>query len=280
MTTSVNSRPLASGRVAEVYEWGDGLVVKLWRRDGHEDAAREARIARAACAGGARTPEVIELVEVEGRAGIVFERVDGPTMVRALTSQPWRLLQLARQLAELQAGLHRCPAPPGLDSLHHALERDIRRAQGLDETQQTAAIALLNSLPAGDRLCHGDLHPDNVVMSPRGPVIIDWANAAAGPPVADIARTGYLLRSSTLPSFIHPFHRLLITLFRAAFYRHYLWHYRALQPLDRRQLAAWAVPVAAARMSEGIAAETAACRAAVSNGIRNASGADSKRREA
>jgi aminoglycoside phosphotransferase (APT) family kinase protein len=261
---------LASGRVAEVYEWGEGRVLKLWRRGGGQDAEREAGIARAAHDGGVFTPAVFELVEVAGRAGIVFERADGPTMVRALLDRPWRLFQLARQLAELQAGLHRCAAPPGLRTVHQRLERAIRRAAGLDEPHKEAAIRLLNALPAGGRLCHGDLHPDNVLMSARGPVIVDWADGAIGPPLADVARTAYLLRSSTLPASMPLLRRLFITLIRELVYRTYLRHYASQHPIDRLQLAAWAVPVAAARLSEGIEEETAACVAIVSNGIGDA----------
>ena len=128
---SLPETPLASGRVAELHQWGDGLVVKLWRRGGQEDAEREARIARAAYEDGAATPKVIEVVEVKGRGGIVFERVDGPTMVTTLTTQPWSVFRCARQFAELQANLHHCPAPPELISAHAALEAGIQRADGL-----------------------------------------------------------------------------------------------------------------------------------------------------
>lgn len=40
-----------------------------------------------------------------------------------------------------------------------------------------------------ERLLHRDLHPDNVLLSGRGPVVIDWTNARAGDPALDIAMT-------------------------------------------------------------------------------------------
>jgi thiamine kinase-like enzyme len=42
-------------------------------------------------------------------------------------------------------------------------------------------------------MCHGDLHPGNVIMAGDGPVIIDWFDASRGDPVADIARTSLLM---------------------------------------------------------------------------------------
>ena len=42
-------------------------------------------------------------------------------------------------------------------------------------------------------LCHGDLHPSNVILSPRGPMIVDWFDASRGDPAADIARSTLVL---------------------------------------------------------------------------------------
>lgn len=52
-------------------------------------------------------------------------------------------------------------------------------------------------MPDGNQLCHGDFWGGNILMSPRGEVIIDWNRACYGNPLADLARTtnaavGYL----------------------------------------------------------------------------------------
>ena len=69
---------MALGRTAEIYPWTEGWVLKLFYewfpRDG---AAYEARIARAVHAAGLPVPAAGNLVEVEGRMGLEYERVDG-----------------------------------------------------------------------------------------------------------------------------------------------------------------------------------------------------------
>jgi aminoglycoside phosphotransferase (APT) family kinase protein len=46
----------------------------------------------------------------------------------------------------------------------------------------------LHEIPFEDAmLLHRDLHPGNVILSPGGPVVIDWTNAAAGDPAVDVA---------------------------------------------------------------------------------------------
>ena len=48
----------------------------------------------------------------------------------------------------------------------------------------------------GARLVHFDLHPDNVLLGPDGPVLIDWTNAHAGDPDADVALTWLIAETS------------------------------------------------------------------------------------
>ena len=55
--------------------------------------------------------------------------------------------------------------------------------------------ASLHALPARrgfgpqDRVLHLDLHPDNVMLEARGPVVIDWCNPSGGQADLDIAMT-------------------------------------------------------------------------------------------
>jgi aminoglycoside phosphotransferase (APT) family kinase protein len=48
----------------------------------------------------------------------------------------------------------------------------------------------------GARLVHFDLHPDNVLLGPDGPVLIDWTNARGGDPDADVALTWLIAETS------------------------------------------------------------------------------------
>ncbi len=54
---------------------------------------------------------------------------------------------------------------------------------------------MISHLPVSPRtvLCHGDLHPSNVILTDDGPMIVDWFDACRGEPVAEVARTSLLL---------------------------------------------------------------------------------------
>lgn len=92
---------------------------------------------------------------------LVLTRVYGPTMLEALTDGRMDPDEAGRMLVSLLDRLHAIPPPKGT--------------------------------PEGDRLVHLDLHPLNVLLSPDGPVVIDWVNARLDDPLFDVALSALVL---------------------------------------------------------------------------------------
>jgi aminoglycoside phosphotransferase (APT) family kinase protein len=111
---------------------------------------------------------VPEVFDVDG-TDMVMERLDGPTMLDVLKSRPLRARSIGRELAALQAQVHRV-STEGLDLRRHS---------------------------EGDSVLHLDLHPDNVMVTRRGPVIIDWSNVALGDPLADVMYSWMIMVTSS-----------------------------------------------------------------------------------
>jgi len=248
--------PLALGRTAEVYAWKEGTVLKLYHEWFPLQAIKyEERVARAVYESGIPSPAVGEIIEVNGRFGLVYERVDGKPLMDYISSKPGRFFQYARMLAELQARMHTIVAAPSLPSQHQRMKQKILEARVLPADLQQAALGMLEQLPQGDRLCHGDYHPSNILMTEKGPLIIDWIDSTRGNPLADVARTS-LLMTKTPYAEGDPMRWLLVGL-RDLFHRLYLRRYFQLQPGSREELARWLIVNAAARLSEGIPEEKA-----------------------
>lgn len=102
-----------------------------------------------------------------------MERLDGPTMFEALAKRPWTIRHKGRVLGELHRRLHEIPAPEWLPEAPFG---------------------------SGDQLLHLDLHPLNVIMTTKGPVVIDWPNARRGDGNGDVALTWVLSAAGGVPT--------------------------------------------------------------------------------
>jgi aminoglycoside phosphotransferase (APT) family kinase protein len=250
MRTTSLGPPIAHGATAEIYAWGDGKILKLFKEHTSRSTVEyEAHITNAVHAAGLPIPAMHSIVEIGERYGLVYDRVKGLLMVDLLKTKPWALLRLAEQLADLQVEIHKHTVPD-LPSLRERLLRKIETKGRLTASLKKTALAALDKLPDGDQLCHGDFHPLNVMITAGGPVIIDWNDATCGHPSGDVARTALLLSSGEVPPGT-PFGRLF-KLFQGRFYRRYTKRYSQLQPSIWQTVPPWLPVVAAARLSDNI----------------------------
>ena len=155
MPMPTTGRLLGSGRTADVYEIDEAWVLRR-DREGRGDAVAEAAVMAHVRAHGYPAPAVRPPVS---RADLVMERLDGPTMLQALTAGALDAGEAGETLARLLRALH---AVPGRVS-------------------------------DGARVLHLDLHPDNVILVPDGPRVIDWANAEEGDPGLDWGMSAVIL---------------------------------------------------------------------------------------
>jgi aminoglycoside phosphotransferase (APT) family kinase protein len=256
--TAHRGPPLGAGREAEILGCGEGQAVRLLRDPGGAGRLeREAAAMRAAHEADVPVPVVGAVVEVDGRPGLVMERVVGTDLLTELQRRPWRFHRRARELGSLQARLHATPAPPGLPAAREELRARIVVAPHLAEETRTRTLELLDELPGGDALCHGDFHPGNVIVGRRGPVIIDWPAACRGDPVGDLARTMLLLRVATPPD-RSGVNRAVVDAGRGWFRRVWRRAYARHQPVDGGRLERWVTVHAAGRLAEGLEEETPA----------------------
>ena len=194
-----NETLIGRGRIAEVFAWGDDQVLKLFYEGQALDWIKEeARISRLVYETGVATPAVGDVIEVEGRHGIIYGRVHGTSMLTELSSSPWKVFQSAKMLAKLHASMHEKKVT-SLPSQRQNLQHSIQSASALTEQKKSTILKVLDSLPDDHRLCHGDFHPDNIVVSAHGAMVIDWTTASQGSPLADAARTSLILQMGELP---------------------------------------------------------------------------------
>ena len=167
--------PIARGRAADIFEAGPGRVLRRYREGEYGDPVAEAAVMEYARGRGFPVPAVYDANDRD----LVLERLEGVTMLADLARRPWLVRRHGQTLADLHCRLHHIPAPPGLRS----------------------------PFGRGEELAHFDLHPDNVMLTRRGPVVIDWSNASRGQAADDVALTWVILTTSAIPGLL-PFRAL------------------------------------------------------------------------
>ncbi|WP_022900435.1 phosphotransferase [Humibacter albus] len=161
---------IAQGRTADVFDLGEGRVLRRYRDGDHDEAAREAKLLEHLAVLHYPAPHVYG---VDG-ADLVLERVDGGTLFQEMMHEPAQFRRYGRLLGELHARLHRLSAPAWL----------------VDQAGPAVGDAPV--------IVHRDLHPQNVILSERGPLVIGWGSASAGRAEVDAAVTAILVLGADL----------------------------------------------------------------------------------
>ena len=249
---------LGEGREAEIFAWDDELVLRLFRTQEMQSRLdHEAAAMRAASECGVPVPRVAGSIVVEGRPGLLIERIDGPDLITLFGRRPWLVPRLIRNVGSWHAQMHEAVAPADLDDLR---DRARRRIGDVPESILPTALAdfarrRLDGLPDGDRLLHGDFHPGNVLLGSQGPRIIDWTATARGAPAADVARTCLMLSVGEAQPSMPALVRRVEMFGRRTIAKWYLQAYRRAAPMDDALVKAWLPVRAAERFAEGIAGE-------------------------
>jgi Ser/Thr protein kinase RdoA (MazF antagonist) len=232
--------PISTGATADIHDWRDGQVLKLFRDDVPRRAGeREARITKALHAAGARVPAVGELIEVNGRIGLPMQKLSGrPLSARLGNAESGA--RLGSIAADVHAALHAL-TERSLTPMREQF-RKIIEAGSLASELKERVLRRMESLPDGDRICHGDFHAANIMMTDDGPVVIDCIVAHRGNPIADVAQT-----CVAMTEWLYSDVSTRIKQGSESFIDAYQRRYFDLSPDRRDEVAAWTPVVAAVR---------------------------------
>lgn len=186
--------PLSFGYTADVYRDGD-RVLKVY-----SPTFDKCTIFREAYAGacvesvGVRCPKVYGVRNEGGFFVLDTELVQGKDMLSMmmgfiLGGDLEGAKELIRRMARLHAAANQSCCP-GLPSYRAYAEMVIRGSKKLSDGQKERTLTYLAGLPDGDCVCHGDFHPQNVLVAPDGTMtVIDWAESGRACSACDPART-------------------------------------------------------------------------------------------
>jgi aminoglycoside phosphotransferase (APT) family kinase protein len=236
-------------------------------------AAKEVVVQTAAADAGVPTPAVRCSGGPEdglGRAYVVMDRADGVPLlagldkIGAIIGAPRRLARMPEVLAAVMARLHAVDAAVVRDPLSQLdgvattvpemVEGLGAWAEQLGRTDLTQAARwlLAHPTPAAPLvICHGDLHPFNVLVDERGRVtLLDWTVSILGPRSYDVAFTSLVLANPPviMPAPLRPVASTIGRALAARFVRRYRHHTGCT--FDRADIAWYQAVVALRALAE------------------------------
>lgn len=240
---------IGMGNTANVYLWGNTEVIKIFHD--HEssffEANKEAKNAEIINNLNLRAPRYSGTLEYEGKLCLIYERIDGQTMLLQIIPTVSSITHYAKQMAQLQYEMHQVKI--GIQpNLKNELLYRISSHELINEDEKQRIKDILDQLPENNTLCHYDFHPGNIILSSKGPIIIDWLNALVGHEAADVARSSMMLQSHALPPNAPEI--LIRREYRELFHQEYLREYLILSGKKDEEIKEWMAPTFAYRIGE------------------------------
>lgn len=258
MNTGIKiGQKIGDGATAEIFAYGEKQVLKLLKAHASRGIiTQEAYYSKIAYNHGLPVPKVWDHLELDGRYGVIFDRIDGPTYLENVLGIMLRPSKYAKMQAELLASLHSIDLSEGEIHLPDSTTQKGRIKEQIElmgiweGKKKTEVIETMNRLPDGNSLCHGDFHPGNIIRSGDGPVIIDWDTGSIGNPWGDVAASSACLLADPhpekAPDWLRVIHRIVTKRINNIFLNAYL----AIRPDINNQLNKWLICAYAARIGE------------------------------
>jgi aminoglycoside phosphotransferase (APT) family kinase protein len=202
---------IGEGGCSEIFEWEDSRkIIKLARANtDYEAMRREFHNNCIAMNSGLPVAQAFELLVIDDRPGIVFERIYGETLMQRFLKQALHQTNETfdidendfRLTARILSEIHSKSNINLLSSQRDNIKGSIHNVGYLTLAEKEAVISNLDTLPTKELLCHGDPNPGNILINNDGrAVVIDWMNASIGNPEADLAEYIIMIRYAILPS--------------------------------------------------------------------------------
>lgn len=246
---------IGQGRTADIFEYQEDKIIKLYKKDFPKNAInQEFLISNFTYSLGIPTPQPFELKDLNGRHGIIFQRISGLSLLKMMSMKPWSIHKHSRTLATLHSELHTHDAGGELRKQKIIISENIKATPLLTEEEKEKIINYLVSLPDDNKLCHGDFHPDNVLFD-GDHWIVDWMTGMSGNPAGDVARSVLLFSFGSMPEGTPKTIKSVVNFMRNKMKAEYIKKYLDITRISYSEIDNWILPIAAARIVEWIPKE-------------------------
>ena len=202
---------IGKGACGECYRIDDETIIKLYYGDA--DLAwieHEKALAKKAFVMGIPTAISYDIVEANGRRGVVYELIKSKTLAELIRADRSRLDDYVRMYADIckkVGSVH--TKDPLLPSFKEANRADIANITGVTDEERACLHRFLDLVPDGDSCIHGDLNINNIMVQDGECCLIDMGELSVGIPMFDISRILFsMVYANTAPGTFNSFYKM------------------------------------------------------------------------
>lgn len=246
---------IGKGRTAKVYTVEDDKVLKLYYDWVPKDfIIDEAEIGKHVNKAGISSPCVYKIIDKNKCKGIIYERIDGKSILQILETKPWKVFVYGRKMARVHSKIHNHIVDE-LPSQKEIFIKAINSNSYLSVDKKQKVLDYIDKLPNTLAVCHGDFHPDNILVTKMDVVTIDWSNAYLGNKLSDVVRTCLLIKTPYIPEKTSKLKVILLKFLKWSLYSSYIKEYMKLQKVKFNDIDDWLLPMSVMRLNENVPGE-------------------------
>lgn len=244
------------GRTAEVYDYDVGKVLKLYFKEVPDEIINtEYNNNKIIESLGILSAKCFDVITYENRKGLVLEKLNGISMMKAMKLNPMKSISYAISLAKVHNQIHKTVSVQLPDNKDQIIQR-INNVEILTKSTKNKLHDYINKLDNGNTLCHSDFHPENVFITNNDYFVFDWSTATIGNRFSDVAHTNLLLRYGVSPDTNNKIELFITNKVRNSFADKYLNEYIKISKCNKDDINKWEIPHMASMLDDVMSENT------------------------
>jgi uncharacterized protein (TIGR02172 family) len=187
---------IGAGACGECYRLDDETIIKLYySKITKEEIEKEKELSKKAFVMGVPTAISYDIVESEGRVGVIYELLNCKTLAEILREDTSEIEKYVKMYADVCRQIHSIDGKDAsLPSFKEINRKDIGNITGITDEERNYLHRFLDLLPDSTHCVHGDLNPNNIMIQNGECCLIDMGEFSTGNPLFDVSRIVFSMR--------------------------------------------------------------------------------------
>lgn len=202
---------IGRGACGECYRIDDERIIKLYYDNiDVKWIEREKALSKKAFVMGIPTAISYDIVEANGRTGVIYELIKSKTLGELIRSDSSKFDEYVSMYADICRKVHSIHTnDPEIPSFKEQNRADIDNISGITEEEKRCLNHFLDLVPDGDTCIHGDMNINNIMAQDGECCLIDMGELSTGTPMFDISRIVFsMVYANTAPGEYNAFYKM------------------------------------------------------------------------